>query len=61
MHFLDPYSLDPHDNYFRIRLICTLLETCGQYFDHGSSRKRLDNFFIFFQVVLSAINILLII
>ncbi|KAI6646478.1 hypothetical protein LOD99_12599 [Oopsacas minuta] len=45
----NPSSLDPNDNYFRIRIICTLLETCGQYFDHGSSRKKLDNFFIFFQ------------
>lgn len=24
--------LDPPFNYFRIRLVCTLLETCGQYF-----------------------------
>lgn len=24
--------LDPPSNYFRIRLVCTLLETCGQYF-----------------------------
>eukprot|EP00800_Vazella_pourtalesii_P014053 TRINITY_DN3468_c0_g4_i6.p1 TRINITY_DN3468_c0_g4~~TRINITY_DN3468_c0_g4_i6.p1 ORF type:complete len:946 (+),score=251.10 TRINITY_DN3468_c0_g4_i6:1-2838(+) len=45
----NPSSLDPTDNYFRIRMICSLLETCGEYFDHGSNRKRLDNFFIFFQ------------
>jgi len=27
-----------------------MLDTCGQYFDRGSSRKRLDAFLVFFQV-----------
>lgn len=41
--------LDPPEDFFRIRLIVTLLETCGHYFDHGSSKKKLDRFLIHFQ------------
>ncbi|XP_012145695.1 UPF2 regulator of nonsense mediated mRNA decay isoform X2 [Megachile rotundata] len=44
-----PSVLDPPDHLFRIRLVCTLLETCGQYFNGGSSKKKLDYFLIFFQ------------
>lgn len=44
-----PSVLDPPDHLFRIRLVCTLLETCGQYFSGGSSKKKLDYFLIFFQ------------
>ncbi|XP_047987286.1 regulator of nonsense transcripts 2 isoform X2 [Leguminivora glycinivorella] len=44
-----PSPLDPPDNVFRIRLVCALLETCGAYFNSGSSKKRLDYFLIFFQ------------
>ena len=44
------YSLDPIDNYFRIRLVCIILETCGQYFDRGSTKKKLDCFLLYFQV-----------
>ncbi|XP_076337894.1 UPF2 regulator of nonsense mediated mRNA decay isoform X2 [Tachypleus tridentatus] len=46
----DTYSeLDSPDNLFRIRLVCILLETCGQYFNSGSSKKKLDCFLVFFQ------------
>ncbi|KAI8428186.1 hypothetical protein MSG28_002421 [Choristoneura fumiferana] len=41
--------LDPPDSVFRIRLVCALLETCGAYFNSGSSKKRLDYFLVFFQ------------
>ncbi|XP_078798154.1 regulator of nonsense transcripts 2 isoform X6 [Oryzias latipes] len=41
--------LDPPEHLFRIRLVCTLLDTCGQYFDRGSSKKKLDCFLIYFQ------------
>lgn len=44
-----PSLLDPPEHLFRIRLVCTLLETCGQYFSGGSSKKKLDYFLIFFQ------------
>ncbi|OAP55447.1 hypothetical protein AYL99_10420 [Fonsecaea erecta] len=40
---------DPPDEFFRIRLVCTLLDTCGICFDRGSSRKKLDFFLTFFQ------------
>ena len=43
-------QLDPVDNFFRIRLVCALLETCGQYFDRGSTKKKLDCFLLSFQV-----------
>ncbi|XP_026066042.1 regulator of nonsense transcripts 2-like isoform X2 [Carassius auratus] len=41
--------LDPPEHLFRIRLVCTLLDTCGQYFDRGSSKKKLDCFLVYFQ------------
>ncbi len=44
-----PSSLDPPEHLFRIRLVCTLLDTCGQYFDRGSSKRKLDCFLIYFQ------------
>ncbi|CAG8474585.1 970_t:CDS:10 [Diversispora eburnea] len=42
--------LDPPNDFFRVRLCCTLLDTCGMCFDRGSSKKRLDDFLIFFQM-----------
>lgn len=41
--------LDPPEHLFRIRLVCVLLETCGTYFDKGSSKKKLDCFLAYFQ------------
>ncbi|KAL0962718.1 hypothetical protein UPYG_G00344410 [Umbra pygmaea] len=41
--------LDPPEHLFRIRMVCTLLDTCGQYFDRGSSKRKLDCFLIYFQ------------
>jgi len=40
---------DPPDDFFRIRLIATLLETCGMYFNKGTAGKKLDYFLSFFQ------------
>ena len=46
-----PHSrLDPPANFFRIRLVCTLLEVCGQYFTRGAARKKLDRFLPYLQV-----------
>lgn len=42
--------LDLPDDFFRIRLVCTLLDTCGHCFDRGSAKKKLDFFLTFFQV-----------
>jgi len=44
-----PSPLDRPDHLFRIRLVCVLLETCGTYFDRGSSKKKLDCFIPYFQ------------
>uniref|UniRef100_G3N7W5 Regulator of nonsense transcripts 2 n=1 Tax=Gasterosteus aculeatus aculeatus TaxID=481459 RepID=G3N7W5_GASAC len=44
-----PSALDPPEHLFRIRLVCTLLDTCGQYFDRGSSKRKLDCFLFYFQ------------
>lgn len=41
--------LDPPADCFRIRMIITLLETCGHYFDRGSSKRKLDRFLVHFQ------------
>ena len=46
-------SLDLPDDFFRIRLVCAILDTCGICFDRGSSRKKLDFFLTFFQYYLS--------
>ncbi|OAA69040.1 nonsense-mediated mRNA decay factor (Upf2) [Cordyceps fumosorosea ARSEF 2679] len=42
-------SFDPPDDFFRIRLVSTMLETCGVYFNRGAAGKKLDFFLSFFQ------------
>ncbi|EPE02340.1 nonsense-mediated mrna decay factor [Ophiostoma piceae UAMH 11346] len=41
--------IDLPDEYFRIRLVSTILETTGSYFSKGASGKKLDFFLAFFQ------------
>lgn len=41
--------LDPPNSLFRLKLVCVLLDTCGEYFASPASRKRLDYFLVFFQ------------
>ncbi|KAJ9657550.1 mRNA decay protein [Coniosporium apollinis] len=41
--------LDLPDDYFRIRLVCNLLETCGTFYNKGAAKKKLDFFLTFFQ------------
>ena len=41
--------LDPPSNFFRIRLVATLLDACGQYFTRGAARKRLEAFLPYLQ------------
>ncbi|KAJ6317551.1 hypothetical protein OIU76_013149 [Salix suchowensis] len=41
--------LDPPEDCFRIRMVITLLETCGHYFDRGSSKRKLNRFLMHFQ------------
>jgi regulator of nonsense transcripts 2 len=38
------------DDFFRIRLIATILETCGIFFNRGAAGKKLDYFLSFLQV-----------
>ena len=42
--------LDLPDDFFRIRLVCTILDTCGTCFERGPAKKKLDFFLTFFQV-----------
>ncbi|KAF4563394.1 hypothetical protein EYR36_003837 [Pleurotus pulmonarius] len=44
-----PCPLDMPDDFFRVRLVCVLLDTCGMCFDRGSQKKKLDSFLVFFQ------------
>ncbi|KAL8816116.1 MAG: hypothetical protein Q9223_004822 [Gallowayella weberi] len=45
--------LDMPDDFFRIRLVCTILDFCGGYFDRGTAKKKLDFFLTFFQYYIS--------
>jgi regulator of nonsense transcripts 2 len=40
---------DMPNDWFRIRLVCILLETCGGFFDKGLAKTKLDFFISFFQ------------
>ena len=42
-------SFDLPDDFFRIRLVCTILDTCGICFDRGTAKKKLDFFLTFLQ------------
>ena len=41
---------DPPSNLMRVRLVCTLLKTCGDYLNHGANKKKLNYFILYFQV-----------
>lgn len=45
-----PSPIDAPDDCFRVRLVCTLLDTCGSCFERGALKKKLDAFLTFFQV-----------
>ncbi|KAJ4300471.1 mRNA decay protein [Collariella sp. IMI 366227] len=47
---------DQPDDYFRIRLIATILETCGMFFNKGAAGKKLDYFLSFFQYYIHTKN-----
>ena len=44
-----PNPFDPPDHTLRLRLICVMLDTCAIYFSSGSSKRKLDYFFAYFQ------------
>ncbi len=45
---INPFDMP--DDFFRIRLVATLLETCGIFFNRGAAGKKLDYFLSFVQV-----------
>ncbi|KAF9426064.1 hypothetical protein BGZ94_006975 [Podila epigama] len=49
-----PSVIDAPNDCFRVRLVCTLLDTCGMCFDHGSSKIKLDTFLVQFQMYILA-------
>jgi regulator of nonsense transcripts 2 len=51
---INPFDLP--DDYFRIRLISTVLETCGMFFNKGAAGKKLDYFLSFFQYYIHTKN-----
>ena len=42
--------LDQPEDMIRIRMICTILETCGAYFVSTSSKAKLKYYLAYFQV-----------
>ena len=42
-------KLDPPTNYFRVRLVATVLAACGHYFSKGSAKAKLDKYLVYFQ------------
>jgi len=42
-------ALDSPFDSFRIRLICTVLDSLGKYFTKGERRKMMDRFLFFFE------------
>uniref|UniRef100_A0A336MDV6 CSON014173 protein n=1 Tax=Culicoides sonorensis TaxID=179676 RepID=A0A336MDV6_CULSO len=49
MNYETPSDVDPPGSLFRLKLACTLLNTCGLYFTKTSHRKMLDYFIVFLQ------------
>jgi regulator of nonsense transcripts 2 len=47
-----PSPLDPPQDFFRVRLICTILDTVRPYFVSGNAAKRMDQFLVYFQLYL---------
>lgn len=43
-------ELDPPDHLMRLRLVLTMLDTCGVFFSSGLSKKRLDYYLHYLQV-----------
>ena len=42
--------LDEPEDMLRLRIVCTILDTCGAYFVSGSSKTKLRYFLAYFQV-----------
>lgn len=46
-----PSAIDTPQDWFRIRLICTLLDATIVHLDHGVNKVKVDGFLTFFQVI----------
>lgn len=47
--FADPqHTVEAPWDFFRIKLVCVLLETCAHYYDRGAVKQKLDRFLQFF-------------
>ncbi|KAJ3259607.1 hypothetical protein HK103_002161 [Boothiomyces macroporosus] len=44
--------IDAPNDFFRLRLVCTLLDTCGHCFRKGHLARKLDDFYVFMQLYL---------
>ena len=42
-------QLDLASDSFRIRLVCTIVDSLGKYFQRGGRKKMMDRFLIFFS------------
>ncbi|WWC90992.1 uncharacterized protein L201_005931 [Kwoniella dendrophila CBS 6074] len=45
--------IDAVDDFFRVRLACTLLDTCGACFDKGSQARKLDHYLVMLQLYIA--------
>ncbi|KAI8834313.1 armadillo-type protein [Chytridium lagenaria] len=50
LYFILRFGHDSPNDFFRIRVCCTLLDTCGIYFDRGLNARRMDEFMAFLQI-----------
>jgi hypothetical protein len=42
--------IDSVQDFFRVRLACVILDTCGTCFAKGSLRRRMDHYLVVLQV-----------
>lgn len=47
-------AVDASDDYFRIRLVCTLLSTCGSYIRDAEGLKSIQQYAMYFQMYILA-------
>ncbi|KAJ1826455.1 mRNA decay protein [Coemansia sp. RSA 2599] len=47
-------DIDPANDYFRVRMVATLLQTCGPYIRDPSDRRALNMFAVYFQMYILA-------
>jgi len=48
-HPLIPFEMDPPDDAFRVRLVCEMVNTLGNFVRFGNLSKRIDRFWLYFE------------